>query len=238
MARQSIGRNGRKDIGSETVGIVTSPPATGSSTTPSSTPDWWEGRCIDLRQTGTCTSYVSRIACSYAPVGVLTPTAPIRMHRGNTGRSRAFLLREGTHQGVSLVLVEAHLSRDNGREARMRDAVAACSLPRPSEESCLPTPLRTASLPRTRSLTLRPREPPAVHRPTPSSRSSTLTLPQVPKRAIVARKAQAQRSRMASLKSFHVLGDRPASSSGTTAGWLVSGSAAWLCRPLPKTSGL
>ncbi len=111
VVREAAGSNGRKNIGSETVGLVTSLSRHGEASPclcRRRIGEWTDASISN--QTGTCTSDLSRIARSYAVVGVSTPAAHIRMHPGNTKASHTCLLGEvrdrrvlflGHHSSVS-----------------------------------------------------------------------------------------------------------------------------------------
>ena len=104
VVREAAGSNGRKNIGFETVGLVTSLSRHGEALPcfcRRRVGEWTDASISN--QTGTCTSDLFRIARSYAAVGVSTPAAHIRMHRGNTKASHACLLQEVRGRRVFLV---------------------------------------------------------------------------------------------------------------------------------------
>ena len=106
FAREATGRNGRKNIGSETVGLVTSLPPRGSFTMYFCVGVGLVGaRMRRFEADGNLHKRPFRIARSYPLVDVSIPAAHIRMHRGNTSTPRALGSRVGRVWSMIWLLV-------------------------------------------------------------------------------------------------------------------------------------
>ena len=174
------------------------------------------GGCIDSKQTGTCTSDLSRIARSYAQPAafrrqqLISARARITATRGHSALSS---FEKAGPAGYFWPSSKALLFETTVSKARMRDGPAGYFFPMPCEQG-RPVYFDQGCV---------AAETPRNHRVPPGNRRSSLVHLlsclgfETGHRAI---KTPGTMSRTASRTHHHVSGEGPVSSSGTTAGWL------------------